>query len=66
MELLKGYPSCVDFPAAPMTVELFKLNPEAKVILGIRYLLTKNNSSTYLSITRSNIICLNPGPIVKL
>ena len=38
MELLKGFPSCVDFPAAPMTLELFKLNPEAKVILGIRYL----------------------------
>ena len=38
MKLLKGFHSCVDFPAAPMTVELFKLNPDAKVILGIRYL----------------------------
>ena len=38
MELLKGFSSCVDFPASPMTLELFKLNPEAKVILGIRYL----------------------------
>ena len=37
MELLKGFNSSVDFPAAPMTVELFKLNPDAKVILGIRY-----------------------------
>ena len=40
MKLLKGFHSCVDFPAAPMTVELFKLNPDAKVILGIRYLLS--------------------------
>jgi len=36
MKLLNGYHSCVDLPAAPMTVELFKLNPDAKVILGIR------------------------------
>lgn len=36
MNLLDGFHSCVDLPAAPMAIELFKLNPNAKVILGIR------------------------------
>ena len=33
MELMEGYNSCVDFPSSSMTEELFKLNPNAKVIL---------------------------------
>lgn len=36
MELLKGYKAAVDFPASSMAVELFALNPNAKVILSVR------------------------------
>ena len=36
MELLKGYSASVDFPASSMALELFALNPNAKVVLSVR------------------------------
>ena len=51
MELMKGYNSCVDFPSSSLAVELFRKNPNSKIILGIR-----NNFEEWYASASSTIL----------
>ena len=57
----QGYKSTVDFPAAALSMDMFKYRPNSKIILGVR----DSPEAWYQSAIKTILVCSEPEDIKR-